>query len=118
VLSFAFLSFPQLHVVRHRLLIQREIRIGDKKALRVAAVVVFAHGFRTVEKPDRFTPTRDTRNIACLWDPEAKELLYRAPDCKEGRNFLAAMGKIAGKTPEQMARIFEKWCAKETSATT
>jgi hypothetical protein len=108
----------------------RKLAILDKKALRIAvsnmcsteekmpslAKIFQAYrGVNPMSGAPHFTPTRDKQNVACLWDAENAEHLYRAPDCKEGRNFLAELGKIAGKSPDQMARLFEKWCTQEST---
>ena len=83
---------------------------SEEKMPSLAKVLQVCRGLNQPAGAPRFTPTRDANKVACLWDPEKKELLYRAPDCKEGRGFLAELGKIAGKSPEQMAKSFEKWC--------
>jgi len=87
---------------------------SEEKMPSLAKLIQVCRGLRQPAASPRFTPTRDVNKIACLWDPEKKELLYSAPDCKEGRNFLAELGRIAGKSPDQMAKVLEKWCERET----
>jgi hypothetical protein len=88
---------------------------SEEKMPSLAKILQAYRGVNQVAGAPCFTPTRDANKIACLWDPENREHLYRAPDCKEGRNFLAQLGKVAGKSPEQMAKVLEKWCAKEAT---
>jgi hypothetical protein len=88
---------------------------SEEKMPSLARIIQACRGLTHTTGAPRFTPTRDVNKIACLWDPDKKELLYRAPDCKEGRQFLAELGRVAGKSPDQMARVFEKWCAKESA---
>jgi hypothetical protein len=88
----------------------------EEKMPSLAKILQAYRGASPSTGAPRFTPTRDSRKIACFWDSDAGEHLYRAPDCAEGRNFLAELGKLAGKTPEQMAKSFEKWCGEEAVA--
>jgi hypothetical protein len=89
---------------------------SEEKMPSLAKIIQVSRGLRQPAASPRFIPTRDAQNVACLWDPENREHLYRATDCKEGRNFLAVLAKISGKTLEQTANLVEKWCARESSS--
>jgi hypothetical protein len=86
--------------------------VSEEKMPSLARIFQAYRGESQVAGAPRFAATRDAKGIACLWDPEKREHLYRAPDCKEGRQFLAELGRVAGKSPDRMAKVFEKWCEK------
>src|SRR5580700_687207 len=88
---------------------------SEEKMPSLAKIFQAYRGVSQTGGAPHFTPTRDAQNVACLWDPENREHLYRAPDCKEGRNFLAVLAKVSGRTPEQTVNLLEKWRARESS---
>jgi hypothetical protein len=84
---------------------------SEEKMPSLAKIIQVYRGVNPQSTSPHYLPTRDAQNVACLYDPEKEEHLYRAPDCPEGRNFLATLGEIAGKSPEEMAKILEELCA-------
>lgn len=87
--------------------------VSEEKMPSLSKILQAYRGANPQSTSPHYSPTRDANGVRCLWDSENKEHLYRAPDCPEGRNFLATLGKMAGKTPEQMVKTFEKWCVVE-----
>lgn len=51
----------------------------------------------------------DAQGIKCKLELKTGQFLYRAIDCAEGRMFLATLAKVSGKTPEEAAKLMEKW---------
>jgi hypothetical protein len=62
--------------------------------------------------PLRYSAGKDKQGVPCwYWSDDPKTPTYRAVDCEEGRRFLATLAIVSGKTPEECARLMEKWCA-------
>ena len=77
------------------------------------AIALVYERFPYLSEKERLTYRQgvDGKAVPCsYWSDEPGIPAYRAIDCAEGRAFLAQLAKVSGKTPDECAKLMEKWC--------